>query len=541
MKRLLKQRVCAGVMSLVLMIGMAPAAECTGVYLDVPDSHWAVTYIEAARSYGIMEGMGDGIFGLGQKLTRAEFMSLLRKFFQWTPVTGGDHFTDVSQDDWYYTDVETAWAQGILDDEGTAFRPEDNITREEMAVLLIKALGYEELAEQWVSNGECPFTDVTENQGYISMAYEFGMVTGTGDGKFEPNASATREQAAAMMVRVYERYSSKVDWLHGFYAISAYSQIGLTADMDGVSVGWAKLEMGEDGVPYINDQKVNGNDWVKPEDASLALDAFAAYGTPCNLNIYGNDTALLATAESRTAAVQAMVAAAEGYAGLTIDIEGLKADNKENFTALMTELRSALPADKTLYVCVQPNTWFDGYDFRALGELCDKVIMMAHDYEWSVPEYYLGTDNTENPGAPLTRIYDTLCALTDPETGVQDRSKLALAISIASVGLQVDENDLLVSQTLVHPSPSTIITRLKQSDTEFGYSELYGTSWIYYTTGDGSRYRLWYEDALSVTAKIRLARMFGINGISIWRLGNVPAYADAGLNYDVWSAVLAQR
>ena len=35
--------------------------------------------------------------------------------------------------------------------------------------------------------------------------------------------------------------------------------------------------------------------------------------------------------------------------------------------------------------------------------------------------------------------------------------------------------------------------------------------------------------------------MFGINGISLWRLGNVPTYDDAGLNYDVWSAVLAQR
>ena len=31
--------------------------------------------------------------------------------------------------------------------------------------------------------------------------------------------------------------------------------------------------------------------------------------------------------------------------------------------------------------------------------------------------------------------------------------------------------------------------------------------------------------------------MFGINGLSIWRLGNIPTYD----NYDIWSAVLEQR
>ncbi len=538
----LKQRLCAGALSLVLLLSAAPAARCVGSYLDVPEGHWAVSYIERARQYGIMEGMGDGMFGLGQTITRGQFAALLCKFFDWSPAEGGEaHFADVAAGEWYYSAVETVFARGILSEEGTAFRPNDNITREEMAVLLVRAMGYTELAEQWVSQSACPFSDVTRNQGYITMAYDFGMVTGMEDGLFHPNGSATREQAAAMMVRVYERYSSKVDWLHGFYAISAYSQLSLTDSMDGVSVGWAKLELSEEGAPYINDQKVNSNDWVKPEGADEVRAHLSSAGVPCNLNVYGNDVNLLNTPEARAASVQAMVSAASDYAGLTIDIEGLKEDNKENFTALMTELRAALPAHQTLYVCVQPNTWFNGYDFRALGELCDKVIMMAHDYEWSVPAYYVGTDKTENPGAPLTRIYDTLRALTDPETGVRDRSKLALAISIASVGLQVDEAGLLTSQTLYHPSPSTIITRLRQPDTQWGYSERYGTPYVYYTDEAGNRYRLWYEDARSVTGKIELARMFGINGISLWRLGNVPTYDDAGLNYDVWSAVLAQR
>lgn len=51
---------------------------------------------------------------------------------------------------------------------------------------------------------------------------------------------------------------------------------------------------------------------------------------------------------------------------------------------------------------------------------------------------------------------------------------------------------------------------------------------------------MWYEDAQSIMAKVKLAHMFGVDGLSIWRLGIIPNYADAQ-SYDVWSAVQTQR
>ena len=53
-----------------------------------------------------------------------------------------------------------------------------------------------------------------------------------------PICRPPRAEAATMLVQVYERYVSTVSWLHGFYAISSYSQIGLTDAMDAVSLGW---------------------------------------------------------------------------------------------------------------------------------------------------------------------------------------------------------------------------------------------------------------------------------------------------------------
>ncbi len=221
------------------------------------------------------------------------------------------------------------------------------------------------------------------------------------------------------------------------------------------------------------------------------------------------------------------------------DFEALKGtDTRAGFVTFLTELRAALPADKSLYVCVQPDTWYDGWDYRGIGEVADKVILMAHDYQWpSVPESYVGTTNTYSPVTPFNSVYEALRDLTDPDTGVADRSKLALAISFGTAGFRVDENGVLLETTIYHPAMSTLAARLNQSDTVVTYDTASRNPYALYTTEDGSRYKIWYENEQSVTDKIQLARMFGITGVSLWRVGNIPDTA----GYDVWSAVLSQR
>lgn len=541
------KRISAFLLVLAFLSSLLPVSAAAG-YSDVPDGHWACSDIEKAGQYNLIKGYGDGRFGLGDPLNRASFVTVLCRMFSWETVTPETpSYIDVPAEHWSYSAVETALANGALD-RTVSFRPEDPISRAEMSIMLVRALGYEQLARAGY-DFNLPFADVTENKGYIALAWQIGMTNGVErDGKllFQPNASASREEAAAMLVRVYERYTSGIDWLHGFYAFSSYSQIGLTDSMDAVSLGWARLEADGDGKPWVNTTSQNDNDWTIPSQPEAALDHFAENNTPYNLNIYSADAAILATEESRSAAAEAVAALAGDYAGITMDFEGLRAQDKAKFISFMSALRAALPADKPLYVCVTPvvpdDSYFDGYDYRALGEICDKVILMAHDYQFtSVPAGYLGTGHTESPLTPFNKIYYALAAITDPDSGVADRSKIALAISFGSVGWQVDEADKLLQQASVYPAPSTIITRLRQEDTLMGWSELYRNPYLYYTTEDGSRYRLWYEDSRSVLDKIELARMFGITGVSLWRLGNVPDYADAGLYYDVWDALTELR
>ena len=121
---------------------------------------------------------------------------------------------------------------------------------------------------------------------------------------------------------------------------------------------------------------------------------------------------------------------------------------------------------------------------------------------------------------------------------MQDKGKLALAISFNTTGFHVDENGLLLDQTFYHPASATIAQRLQQEDSLRVWDDQSRNPNLYYAA-EGEHYRLWYEDAQSVAEKLRLARMFGVTGVSVWRLGMIPDYPDIAC-YDVWS-VLSQR
>lgn len=551
------KRLTATALAAVLFCTIPAAAAQGSRYSDVPSGDWSVSAIEKATQYQLMEGISDGQFGYGQQMNRASFVTVLCRMFSWpsaSPATPA--YGDVAPGDWFYGWVESALQHGALE-PGASFRPNDSITREEMAVMLVRALDYDQLAGS-LNGAALPFVDVEANRGYIALAYRFGIIQGVNQNNqiyFYPKQPSNRETTAAMLVRAYERYTSKIDWLHGFYAFGSYSQIGMTAQMDGVSVGWARLDVDAQGGLFLNQTAANGNEWNVPAQSHLATDYFNKNGTPYHLSIFSstsdtltlpddtqtNDVAaILATEQSRAQGVAAIVAAAGPYAGITIDFEGLREDKKESFTAFMTALRAALPSNKGLWVAVQTPDWFKGFDYRALGTICDKVILMAHDYkDRSVPA--VGASSTDNPVTPFPKIYQALAAITDPNTGVEDKSKIALAIAIDSAGYQIDAGGAITDAALYSPSVDTLTARLRQPDAVRGWSDVYRNSYVTYTGDDGKSYRIWYEDARGVMEKVGLAAMFGVTGVSLWRVGTLPNVPDAGLNYDVWNQLLTRR
>ena len=73
------------------------------------------------------------------------------------------------------------------------------------------------------------------------------------------------------------------------------------------------------------------------------------------------------------------------------------------------------------------------------------------------------------------------------------------------------------------------------------YSSISQNPYAVFTSEDGARNVLWYENQQSVAEKIRLAKLFGIKGLSIWRLGNIPDYPDTpetGFKLNIWEEII---
>lgn len=520
-------------------------------YSDVPRDHWAYSEIQKAGEIGFMSGMGDGTFGLGQNVTRAQFVSMLVRMFGWS-ASEGTGFSDVAPGDWYYSDVLTASNMGVLDTTEAYFRPNDNITREEMAVMIIKALGYGALAEE-IANDGVPFSDVTENKGYISLAYEFGIISGRGGSIFDPNGTALREDAAAMMVRCYDKYNSYVDFVHGFYAFSSYSQKDMASKMDTVSFGWSRMEYSDEDGVVVNTTTQNDNEWNVPEGYTDIVEYLKDNNVETNLNVYmsasESDDAetILSSAENRTAAVNAIIEELtvdykqlgyNPYSGVTIDFENLRGSGmRQNFTAFLTELNEELDSiGKSLYVAVQPpmrsGAYFDGYDFKAIGDVCDKIIVMAYDYyAKTITSDVMESGFTTTPVTPFDEVYYALKVITDENTGVADKSKVVLGLSMSNVGWTVVDGVIVNSTGKTYTYEE--IADMINNGAEVKYSDKYKNPYIVYDDGEEKQI-IWYEDETSVKDKIKLAEMFGIDGISVWRIGLIP---EEGGNLDIWSGI----
>lgn len=387
MKKLLSSLLAAA-LTAGLLVPSAGAVD-TG-FSDVPAESAVAGEVRKAVDYGLMNGYDNDTFGYGDSMTRAQFTAVLVRMMGWDTVTPQTpSYSDVPASHTWYSVIETAAAHDVANDGG-AFRPSDPVTRGEMAELLVRALGLKGAAERLNDtsstysriHGGTPFIDLPEGKaGYIAIAYRIGMTNGTSPTTFSPDNTATRAQAAAMLVRIYEKISAPTDFVHGFYAISSYSQLHLAEEMDAVSAGWSRMTW--DGkTAILRTTSADGNEYAIPSGYEEVTDYLSNQDVPLHLSVFmdGEDLkSLLASGEGRAQAVAQIVnevtvdyqtIGENPYSGVTIDFEGLRSAQRADFTAFLTELDRELERlDKSLYVCVSPilaegyDASYSGYDY----------------------------------------------------------------------------------------------------------------------------------------------------------------------------------
>lgn len=161
--------------------------------------HWAEEFIKQAVEHGLIKGYEDGTYGPDNKVTRAEFVTMLYNILsdeEKTTIT----YSDVSGKDWFYNSIAWATNKGLVKGFYGIFNPNGNITRQDMAVIISRVVGEVE--------GEAEiFDDVNDcddyAKSYIENISKKGIIKGD-DSKFYPKSDLTRAEAVVVILRMME-------------------------------------------------------------------------------------------------------------------------------------------------------------------------------------------------------------------------------------------------------------------------------------------------------------------------------------------------
>jgi spore germination protein YaaH len=237
--------------------------------------------------------------------------------------------------------------------------------------------------------------------------------------------------------------------------------------------------------------------------------------------------AILATAETRQQAAETIAGLVfEGdFDGINMDFEGTFGGSRDQYTDLLRRLAEMLnPRGKWLTVDVvsqtQPaasyaveSSWASPFDYAALGQICDHVMLMGYDYAFAEP----------GPVSPYWWLEDVI----DWALSQIPRERIVVGLPFYTrhwivqggkvsppYGLKQDECARLVQQVARDPA----------------YLEREATYRLIWTDDEGEHH-LYFDDERTLRQKVKLVEQKGIQGVAFWRLGQERE--------DVWAVVAA--
>lgn len=172
-------------------------------------SSWAESHIKALAHKFIVEGTNADTFSPTSSLTRAQFTALLVRSLGLTASTEASKtpFSDISSAAWYANDVATAYEVGLVQGTtATTFSPDSPVSRQDLAVLLTRALT---LTGAELDNSKPLFSNYADTSSISAYAKEsvqvlstYGIIHGESaedNINFNPQKPATRETAVAAL------------------------------------------------------------------------------------------------------------------------------------------------------------------------------------------------------------------------------------------------------------------------------------------------------------------------------------------------------
>lgn len=171
-------------------------------------AHWAKDEITSLYEAGVVNGVSDNLFEPNRSMTRAEFASVMVKELNLEQSDSqGQLFEDVTDTDWYFVAVNTAAEHGLIQGDGTGvFLPEEPISRQETAVIIMRANGIEQGVEDDLDADVLlsPFSDALLcapwSRDALAFSISQGLMVGS-DGMLRPKDDVTRAELCVIVFR----------------------------------------------------------------------------------------------------------------------------------------------------------------------------------------------------------------------------------------------------------------------------------------------------------------------------------------------------
>ena len=181
--------------------GVYPAAKLS----DMDEAEWAKEGIQYLYEKGYVSGYPDNTFRPNKNITREEFVVILVKSFGFTEEGAETTFKDVSKNDWFHDYVAIAEKKGIIQGYDNYFGVGQEITREDMCVIILRAAGIAGISLE-EKNDAVIYADISEASDYavesITKLQRAGIINGMGENMFVPKGIVSRAMTAKVIYEI---------------------------------------------------------------------------------------------------------------------------------------------------------------------------------------------------------------------------------------------------------------------------------------------------------------------------------------------------
>lgn len=179
-------------------------------FADVTDGAWYADAVQYVYENGLMSGTSAAQFSPDMTTTRAMIVTILYRLED-SPAASAPGFADVAAGAYYADAVAWAGANGIVAGiSETEFAPDAPITREQLAVILYRYAQYKGLEAVDLAEHLSGYSDADMVSSYAVQAMNWavgqGLISGTGANLLQPQGSATRAQAAVILMQFCQSY-----------------------------------------------------------------------------------------------------------------------------------------------------------------------------------------------------------------------------------------------------------------------------------------------------------------------------------------------